>query len=418
MTNVVPTRGELFGTQVDVIALDNFVLQMGQKCLYFPVRRCTCILDIRTGQPDPSCDLCGGLGDKPIQFPNLEEFEYQTTQVKDGALGERLGATIGLEILTPARIRIEGPFQITAEATTSLGDGEFEGLAGGSLAQKPRPYSVKIQSDSGLKAWDDGAGAICGGATGTVDYETKAINYTFRDGSDSASSTIDYIYTHTFIYLTDFDLETRPQSLDGPVWIVWIGDEPITNEKYRIISTMKRHITAVTTDVTFKMKQTWEPGLFEDGDVRLTASATEIDFRTEPWTRIEVPIWQLKDHDIIVIWDSHRPQTEPIVVPGNNILDLKWNFVSKIEKVYILDDDEDIPITPVSFESILGTVTLPSGHAGRIVTVEYTHRPIYNVYWQHPQVRFHEGGRRIPKFIVLRPMDASIRGAKVVTSLT
>ncbi len=202
------------------------------------------------------------------------------------------------------------------------------------------------------------------------------------------------------------------------MWINWIGEEPITNEKDLIVYTMKRHITALTQNVDFRLKQTWEPGMFEDGDVKFTASASEIDFRTEPWTRIEVPIWNLKDHDRVIVWDSIRPQVEHDEVPQDNVLDLKWNFVTEVDKVYLLDDDEDIAINPASVDLLLGKVTIPSGHEGRIVTVEYRHRPIYNVYWQHPQVRYHEGGKRIPKFIVLRPVDAADRGDKMVQSIS
>lgn len=399
---------------IDEFQFDDHVAQIGQNVLYVAVLECPCAVNALTDEPDLNCQLCGGTGVYETPYDELETFDYESLQIKDGEFGEKLDHHIGVELLTPANCSIEGPYQVTAEALTPQGGGRFTDT----LSNPIEPFSFAATSDSGKLAVDNGEGGIAGQvlAGGTINYATGDTDFTYEDEAASTTATANYIYTRTFVLNTDFTLIEDAANDLGPININWTGEEPITNREYRILYTLIRDCVAQITNNVFKDKLTqFEAGLWRDGDARITPAATEFDRTQEPWVRVKSPIYNLSVNDRVVLWNSRRPQIDKKDVPSGDVVDLKYRFLTSVIRVHRINDAGTAiqDITPDSIDRVEGKITLPAGHEGKVVMIKYLHRPVYHVYYESPHVRAHEQGKALPKFVHIRPVDSLDRGSKM-----
>jgi hypothetical protein len=222
----------------------------------------------------------------------------------------------------------------------------------------------------------------------------------------------------TFVFGVDFNLIAQANDDRGAIHINWLAvpeDQPITNKPYKIIYTMKQESLAIITGNVFNAKLTqWEAGLWQDGDVKVTPAALSVDTRAVPWTRIPNLLYDVSINDQMVLWNSRHAQVEHIKVPNDNILDLKHRYLVEVIRVHKMNPDNTaiIDITPSSINALEGKVTLPSGSEGEFVVIKYTHRPVYQAYYENPMMRAHELGKSLPKYIIMRPVDMLTRDDK------
>jgi len=400
---------------------DDHASQIGQLCLYIPVLRCSCVGGFDR-DPDPYCDLCDGTGFAEISYADLPEFTYKEVLIKGGFFPECLTHIVGLELLTPARIQIDGLFAVVGETTTAGGAGVFSGKNAGIVDYFPiKKGSLVVTSSTGKIAEDDGQGGFRGGideaGTNTIDYDTGAFTCTFDDGALSVSATADYTGNRTFVYQTDFNLIENPDDDKGARCIDWTGAEPINNTEYTVTYTMKDESFSLIQANIFKLNlDKWEAGTWQDGDVRMTPAATILDVSSsECFERKKNLIYDIAINDYAVLWNSRGVSVEFIDVPDTNILDLKFRFLVETIRVHRVNDAQtgiDI-ITPVSVDQIKGEVVIPPGNEGETVTVKYTYRPMYQAFYDSPQVRAHESGKSLPKHIMMRPVDLLNRDDKI-----